>query len=187
VKAHHIATLVALLLAGALAPGPAARVEGAPTACVNPSRPAQLMPAFVTRIVDGDTVDTSVAGRGRERIRLLGIDTPEVYESEKLDRDAQQSGQSREAIQALGRVASEYTRRHLDGKDVGLELDVQQRDRYGRLLAHIWLVDGTLFNLQILRDGYAQILTIPPNVKYTDLFLACQREAREQGRGLWGR
>lgn len=160
---------------------------GAATACLNPPRPAQLLPAFVTRIVDGDTIDTSVAGRGRERIRLLGIDTPEVFPSEKLDRDAQQTGQSREAIQALGRLASEYTRRYLDGKDVGLEFDVQQRDRYGRLLAHVWLADGTLFNLQILRDGYAQILTIPPNVKYAELFLACQREAREQGRGLWGR
>lgn len=181
-KAWWVALIVAALLIGA-----AAADGGAASACVTPSRPAQLLPAFVTRIVDGDTIDVSVTGRGRERIRLLGIDTPEVYESEKLDRDARESGRPREVIQALGRLASDYTRRHLDGKDVGLELDVQQRDRYGRLLAHVWLAGGTLFNLQILRDGYAQILTIPPNVKYTELFQICQREAREQGRGLWGR
>lgn len=181
-KAWRIALIVAVLLLGT-----APTQGGSAPACVSPPRPTQLLSAFVTRIVDGDTIDVSVIGRGRERIRLLGIDTPEVYESEKLDRDAQQTGLSREAIQALGRLASDYTRRHLDGKDVGLELDVQQRDRYGRLLAHIWLADGTLFNMQIIRDGYAQILTIPPNMKYTDVFLACQREAREQGRGLWSR
>jgi micrococcal nuclease len=54
------------------------------------------------------------------------------------------------------------------------------------VLAYVWLRDGTLFNVLILREGYAQILTIPPNVRYAELFLACQREARQANRGLWG-
>ena len=70
---------------------------------------------------------------------------------------------------------------------MGLELDVQMRDPYGRLLAYVWAPDGTLFNMAILREGYAFVYTFPPDVRYVDLFLACQRESRERGRGLWGR
>ncbi len=117
----------------------------------------------------------------------MGIDSPEVHESSKLNRDALQSGKSKAAIQALGRLAWDFTRSRLDGRDVWLELDVQTRDVYRRLLAYVWLADGSLFNMVILREGYAQILTIPPNVKYVDFFLACQREAREHGRGLWSK
>jgi micrococcal nuclease len=155
--------------------------------CVNPQVPSNLIQAIVIRVVDGDTLDVRIRAGFRERVRLLGIDTPEVYESSKLDRDARESGRSKEVIQALGRLASDFTKKHLAGKDVRLEFDVQTRDQYGRLLAHVWLEDGTLFNMVILREGYAQILTIPPNVKYADLFLACQREAREANRGLWGK
>lgn len=168
-------------------------ILGIPTAgvysagCTNPPKPSNLLRGFVTRVVDGDTIDVSLAGTGRERVRLIGIDTPEVYESEKLDRDIQRTGKAREEIQRLGRIASEFTHKHLDGKDVGLELEVQTQDRYARLLAYLWLPDGALFNALILREGYAQILTIPPNVKYTDLLLACEREARDAGRGLWGK
>jgi micrococcal nuclease len=68
---------------------------------------------------------------------------------------------------------------------VGLEPDVQSRDRYGRLLAYLWQ-DKTLFNLLIVKEGYAQVLTIPLNVRYADIFLVCQREARAARRGLWG-
>ena len=73
------------------------------------------------------------------------------------------------------------------GQDVALELDVQKRDRYRRLLAYVWLEDGTLFNMLIVREGYALVATYPPNVKYVEVFLACQREARKNLRGLWGR
>jgi micrococcal nuclease len=108
----------------------------------------------------------------RERVRLLGIDTPEVYESEKLERDARESGQSKEVIQRLGRLASEFTKHHLDNKEVALEFDVQTRDQYGRLLAYVWLEGRILFNMLIVQEGYAQVLTIPPNVKYADLLLS---------------
>jgi micrococcal nuclease len=67
-----------------------------------------------------------------------------------------------------------------------LDLDVQKIDPYGRLLAYVYLPDGQMFNETLLRQGYAQVATFPPNVKYVDRFLAAQREAREANRGLWG-
>jgi len=67
---------------------------------------------------------------------------------------------------------------------VRLELDVQERDRYGRLLAYVWVGD-TMVNAELVRRGYAQVMTIPPNVKYQQLLVKLQREAREAGRGLW--
>jgi micrococcal nuclease len=176
------------ILALILAPAGVLAVAAAPTStCIYPPKPSNLFQGIVIRVVDGDTADVRLLNGPRERVRLLGIDTPEVYDSEKLERDARASGRSKEEVQALGRLASEFTKRHLGGKEVGLELDVQTRDQYGRLLAYVWLQGGILFNLHILREGYAQVLTIPPNVKYVELLLACQRDAREQRRGLWGR
>jgi micrococcal nuclease len=161
-------------------------LAGPQAVCSNPPKPVSLLQGNVVNVVDGDTIDVRTISGVKTRIRLLGIDTPEVHESEKLNRDVRQSGRSKAAIQAMGRLAWEYTRTRLDAKTVGLEFDVQRRDRYSRTLAYIWLADGTLFNMVIMRDGYAQVMTIPPNVKYASLFLACQREAREKSRGLWG-
>ena len=70
------------------------------------------------------------------------------------------------------------------GTTVKLELDVQPRDKYGRLLAYVYLSDGTMLNALLVQEGYAQVMTIPPNVKYQDLFLKLQREAREQGKEI---
>ena len=169
-------------------PGASSGVQTGPqTTCADPPQPASLLQGSVVRVVDGDTIRVRLANGRNERVRLIGMDTPEVYESEKLERDVRESGRSRAEIQALGRLASDFTRKRLDGRSVGLELDVQLRDRYGRLLAYVWFANGTLFNALILREGYAQILTIPPDVKYVELFVACQREARENNRGLWTR
>ena len=71
------------------------------------------------------------------------------------------------------------------GKTVHLDLDVQQLDRYGRLLAYVYLEDGIFVNAWLVEHGYAQVMTVPPNVKHEGLFLKLQREAREAGRGLW--
>jgi len=140
------------------------------------------------RVVDGDTIDVRILSGPRERVRLLGIDTPEVYESDKLERDVRETGRSKSEIQELGKLASEFTRNHLDRQDVGLELDVQLRDSFGRLLAYVWLLrNDVLFNMLVVREGYAQVVTIPPNVKYVNQLLACQREARDAFRGLWGK
>lgn len=136
---------------------------------------------YVSRVVDGDTLKLSDG----ERVRLIGVDTPEVHYSDKLLRDAKSSGKDVAAIQAMGQKASDFTKSLVSGKKVRLEFDVKRRDRYGRLLAYVYLEDGTFVNAKIIEEGYAQIMTIPPNVKYSDLFLQLQHEAQEKGKGLW--
>ena len=136
---------------------------------------------LVTRVIDGDTVQLESG----ERVRLIGIDTPEMHESDKLHRDSQRSGQDIAAIKAMGRKAYEFTRALVEGKRVSLEFDVEKYDRYDRLLAYIYLKDGTFVNAEIVKQGYASLMTYPPNVKYADLFLKLYKEARQQERGLW--
>nr|MBO2479888.1 nuclease [Bacillota bacterium] len=124
---------------------------------------------IVERVVDGDTF---VLTNG-ERVRMIGVDTPETV---KPGTEPEMYGQE----------ASEYTKKMLEGKRVRLEWDVAERDRYGRLLAYVYLEDGTFFNEHLLLEGYARVMTVPPNVKYAERFLAAERSAREAGRGLWG-
>src|SRR5581483_8273039 len=145
---------VAALTVALAAVAPARAVDGAPPA-------DGLLRATVTHVVDGDTVDVTLRGR-RERVRLIGVDAPELHDVPKLHRDAARTRRSATAIQALGRDAARFTTAGLLGKTVGLELDVERRDRYGRLLAYVWLPDGTLFNAELLRTGHAQLMTIPP-------------------------
>jgi micrococcal nuclease len=136
---------------------------------------------LVTRAVDGDTV---VLESG-ERVRLIGIDTPEMHESSKLYRDAQRTKQDIRTIQALGRRAYNFSKDLVEGKRVSLEFDVEKHDKYDRLLAYAYLKDGTFVNAEIVKQGYASLMTIPPNVKYADLFLKFYQEARQNRRGLW--
>jgi micrococcal nuclease len=137
---------------------------------------------YVERVVDGDTLKLS----GGERVRLIGVDTPEVHYGDKLLRDANKQGKDIRTIQELGRKASEFTKKLCGGKSVRLEFDTEKRDKYGRLLAYVYLEDGTFVNAKIMEEGYGHIMTIPPNVKYTDLFLELQRQARDGRKGLWG-
>jgi micrococcal nuclease len=136
---------------------------------------------LVTRAVDGDTLVLETG----ERVRLIGIDTPEMHESAKLYRDAQRSKQDISAIQKLGRRAYEFTKNLVEGKRVSLEFDVERHDKYRRLLAYVYLKDGTFLNAEIVKQGYASLMTYPPNVKYADLFSKLYRQARENRRGLW--
>ncbi|MCG2713470.1 MAG: thermonuclease family protein [Candidatus Omnitrophica bacterium] len=136
---------------------------------------------LVTRVVDGDTL---VLENG-ERVRLIGIDTPEMHESEKLNRDASRSQQDVETIKQLGRISYEFTKKLVEGKRVKLEFDVERYDKYKRILAYVYLTDGTFVNAKIVQEGYASLMTYPPNVKYADLFLKLYQEARENKRGLW--
>lgn len=128
----------------------------------------------VTRITDGDTIHVEIGGRD-ETVRLIGIDTPESVDP-------------RTPVECFGKEAS----RHLAGLIpvgtlVRLVRDVEARDRYGRLLAYVYRRHDDLFvNLQMARDGYADLLTYPPNVAHVDAFTAAVREARDAGRGLWG-
>ncbi|HWP34952.1 MAG TPA: thermonuclease family protein, partial [Thermodesulfobacteriota bacterium] len=147
---------------------------------------ARTLRATVVAVVDGDTIEVRLADGRRATVRLIGVDAPEQHDSPKLDRDAARSGLDKATIRAMGRLAADYTRRRLEGRTVELELDAETHDRYGRLLAYVWLPGDVLFNAELLREGYAQLLTVPPNVKYADRFVALQREARAAGRGLWG-
>lgn len=130
--------------------------------------PGRTRTAVVERAVDGDTIVLV----GGERVRYVGMDTPELHHPRK-------------PVQPYAREAWIVNRQLVEGRRVRLEFDVQPRDRYGRTLAYVFLEDGTFVNAELVRQGYAQILTIPPNVKYQDRFLALQREARQQRRGLW--
>lgn len=136
---------------------------------------------LVKRAVDGDTIQLESG----ERVRLIGIDTPEMHISDKLYRDSQRTAQDIRTIQALGRRAYEFTRNLVEGKRVALEFDVEKHDKYNRLLAYVYLKDGTFVNAKIVEEGYASLLTIPPNVKYAELFLKLYQKARNNKRGLW--
>ena len=124
----------------------------------------------VSRVVDGDTVEVSPAIDGVSDVRLIGVDTPETYGG----------------TEPFGEQASAFTKETLSGQRVALEFDVERIDSYGRILAYVYLPDGSMFNEILVRQGYAQAATFPPNVRYTDRFLTAQREAREANRGLWG-
>ncbi|HEY3019038.1 MAG TPA: thermonuclease family protein [Solirubrobacteraceae bacterium] len=129
-------------------------------------------PAVVTRVVDGDTVHVSVAGRD-ETVRYIGIDTPE-------------SVKPGVAVQCFAKAASAANERLVSGQPVRLALDAEPRDRYGRLLAYVYRArDGTFVNAELVREGYARTLTIPPNVRYAARFASLARRAREGQRGLW--
>jgi micrococcal nuclease len=124
--------------------------------------------ATVERVSDGDTI--RLVGLGR--VRLIGIDTPEVY-----GRD-----------ECYGPEASAFVERLLPpGSAVRYRVGTEARDRYGRVLAYVWLDDGRFLNALLVARGYAQPLTIPPNVDFADRFRELARVAREAGRGLWGR
>lgn len=133
--------------------------------------PADGETVTVVSVVDGDTIKVSMNGQ-TETVRLIGVDTPETVHPTK-------------PVEPYGPEASAYTKQRLTGQEVRLEYDVEQRDKYGRLLAYVWLGDE-MFNATLLREGYAQMLTVPPNVKYAEQFRMLQQEAREAGRGLWG-
>ena len=124
----------------------------------------------VVRIVDGDTIYVQLADRV-EKIRYIGVNSPEIHHPIKGEEPG-------------GRDAAEVNRRLVDGRHVRLELDVRARDGYGRLLAYVW-AGGTMVNAELVRLGYAQVMTVPPNVRYQDLFIKLQREARDAHRGLW--
>jgi len=136
---------------------------------------------LVKRVVDGDTLLLE----NREYVRLLGIDTPEIHESAKLYRDAQRSKESIKKIKQDGMRAYEFTKQLTDGKRVRLEFDTEKYDKYNRILAYVFLEDGTFVNGRIVEEGYASLTHFKLNVKYTDILSKLYREARENKRGLW--
>ena len=122
----------------------------------------------VTRVVDGDTVEIE----GGEKVRYIGVDTPETVDPRK-------------EVGCFGKEASDKNKQLVEGKEVRIEKDVSETDKYGRLLRYIYVGD-IFINDFLVREGYAHVSTYPPDVKYQDQFLQAEKEAREAKKGLWG-
>lgn len=128
--------------------------------------------ARLKHIIDGDTIVVDYNGRD-EKVRLIGINTPEIHHPEK-------------GVEPYGFEAKRFVEELVrPGDTVKLEFDIQLRDKYGRLLAYVYLYDGRFLNALLVENGYAQVMTVPPNVKYQELFIKLQRDARENKRGMW--
>ena len=140
--------------------------------------------AEVVRVVDGDTIDVAwISGPDlpARRVRLIGIDTPEVHGR----------------LETYGKEASAFTKQRLDGKEVWLTKDVSEMDRYGRALRFVWTAEPPeepdeeavrtmMWNAALVLGGYAHASSYPPDITYADLFRKFEKEARDAGRGLWG-
>lgn len=134
---------------------------------------ASLLPVVCVRVVDGDTawfeeLDGSVV----HKVRFIGIDTPETVHPTK-------------DVMYYGVEASDYTKANLQDQEVFLEYDIEPFDKYARHLCYVWMKDGTMFNLTLIAQGYANLMTYPPNIKYVDYFVDAQKNARDDGLGLW--
>ena len=125
--------------------------------------------AVVRRVVDGDTVKLFDG----EVVRYIGVNTPEM-ESKDV------------AVKCYAREAMERNRELVEGKEITMSRDVSGKDKYGRLLRYVY-VDGEMINELLVRGGYAEVATYPPDVKYKDLFVEAERLAKKEGLGLWSR
>ena len=126
----------------------------------------------VKKFVDGDTFCVDDGSEKGLKIRLIGVNTLETVDPRK-------------PVEYYGEEASNYVKRLLTGKKVRLEFDVERTDWYGRTLAYVFLKDGTFLNADLIKKGYGQSMTVPPNVKYSDKFVELERKAREEKVGLW--
>jgi micrococcal nuclease len=133
--------------------------------------PSHLVLGSLVRVVDGDTILVRMPNGRREWVRYTGIDTPEL-------------AREGEPAEPFAEEATARNSELLGPGPLHLELDVEERDRHGRLLAYVW-AGGEMVNLRLVREGYAVVLTIAPNVRYTEKFMDSQMKARLEGLGLW--
>jgi len=122
--------------------------------------------ARVTQVIDGDTIRVE----GGYKVRYIGIDTPEVYPK----------------LEAFGMEAWQANRKLVEGKEVRLERDVSETDKYGRLLRYVY-VDDILVEAELVRQGLAEAKAYPPDTKYQDYLEQLEAEARQAGRGIWAK
>jgi endonuclease YncB( thermonuclease family) len=178
---RFLAAALALTVVAGCGLGPSAPAVPTPTPGVGlpdiePTGPTEE--ATVVRVVDGDTIVID-RGAGQERVRYIGIDTPEAVRPSF-------------PVEWMGPEATAANRALVEGRRIILERDVSEVDTFGRLLRYIWVAEPSspsgwlLVNRELLARGYAQVSTYPPDVKYVELFLAAQRAARDAGVGLWG-
>jgi micrococcal nuclease len=142
--------------------------------------------ALVKKVFDGDTFEAEINGK-TEKIRMLGIDTPEKSSSDKFDRDVERTGKDKKTIQKLGELSHQYTVRLINGKKVILKTEPggDNKDKYGRLLRYVYLADGTFVNLKIVEDGYANAYRKFKLSKQKE-FIEAEKTARGNKKGLWG-
>ena len=137
---------------------------------------SKMEKALVTEVVDGDTVKIE----GDRTVRYIGVDTPETKHPKKQ-------------VECFGREASDANKALVEGKYIYLQRDVSETDRYQRLLRYIYLPnpqstgEAIFVNEYLVEQGYAHLLTYPPDVKYDEVFRAAEKQAREANRGLWGK
>ena len=165
---------MALALGGCTEPAASAPAASAPAA--GGMRPVGATEtARVVRVVDGDTIVID-RGLGNERLRYIGVDAPESVKPDT-------------AVEFMGGEASAANAALVEGRTVILERDVSDVDQYGRLLRYAWLQEGDgwlLVNLELVRQGYAGVVTFPPDVRWIDELRSAERVARDAGIGLWG-
>lgn len=178
-KGRCAAIGLGLVLVGGCAP--AERPPSPPPTTTRPAsaasvpRPAAARETSVTveKVIDGDTVLARGLPKGTELVRLIGVNAPET-------------GRGRTVRECLGLEAARWLSEQVPrGSRLRLVFDVGQRDRFGRLLAYAYRPDGTFLNAALVESGYAQTMTIPPNVAHADELRALERTARDAGRGLW--
>ncbi|PJC27911.1 nuclease [Candidatus Shapirobacteria bacterium CG_4_9_14_0_2_um_filter_39_11] len=142
-------------------------VEPTPTPSLSSPTEVPTETFKVTRVIDGDTIEIE----GGERVRYIGIDTPETVDPRK-------------PVQCFGIEASKKNKELVEGKNVRLEKDITDKDKYGRLLRYVY-IDNIFINLELVKQGFAFSYTYPPDIKYQAEILAAEAEAREANRGLW--
>ncbi len=167
--------LVLMALVALLATGCDIETITEPTTAPTTAPSASDDSVRVVRVVDGDTIIVEIDGR-EERLRYLGIDTPETVRPNT-------------PVECFGREASAENARLVEGKRVELERDTSNRDRFDRLLRYVYVIDAgerIFVNEALVANGFAYASTFPPDVKYEEQLRAAQRAARDEGLGLWG-
>lgn len=135
-------------------------------------KPQGLVPAEVVNVVDGDTIDVRLERGQEERVRFILVDTPETVHPKKGE-------------EPFGREASDFTKRALSDQEVNLKFGIQERDKYGRILAYVYLKDGTMINELLLEKGLARVVIFPPNTEFVDQFRDIEAQAKKEHKGIW--
>jgi micrococcal nuclease len=135
----------------------------------------------VWRVIDGDTLKLDKD----ERVVLIGVDAPELFLSRKLYDQSRRTGEKMQNIQAKGKLAARFAKQLVEGRKVRLRFDERIRDKRNQLLAYVFLQDDTFVNAEIVKQGYAKAVDLPPNNRYRGLFLKLEQEAKANKRGLW--
>jgi micrococcal nuclease len=150
---------------------PVSNVTAEPMKNLENNTNKKLIDAKIVKVVDGDTMDILINNK-KETVRLLLVDTPETVHPTK-------------PVEPFGPEASKFAKETLTGKDIKIEMDVSDRDKYGRLLAYLY-IDNKMFNEMLLEKGLARVAYVyPPNIKYVDHFRDIQKKAQVSGIGIW--